>query len=106
MSEFDIKSYIKKCKIYLSCCYRYLLVVMIICLIVGLISIPVKWKPHLLNGLMALGIVFFILKAYVQYIVLICPYCNKPFSESKGMPILPYKCKHCGRVIDPTAPNV
>ncbi len=106
MNDFDINAYIKKCKKYISFYYRYLFRLMFMCLIAGLAPVPFKWRPYLINGLMVLGVIWLLLKGYVQYKILRCPYCNEPFSRERWLSNVPYKCKHCDRVIDSDAADV
>lgn len=105
MKDFNMDSYIKRCKKYLSFYYQYLLRMMIFFLIVGLIPVSVEWRKYLANGLVPVGVIWLILKFYVQYAVLICPYCKEPFSRNKWLADVPHRCKSCDRVIDPDAPD-
>ena len=105
MNEIDMNAYIKKCKKYISFYYRYLFRLMIMCLIAGIAPIPYKWRPYRINGIMVLGIIWMLLKYYVQHKILRCPYCDEPFSNERWMSDVPHKCKRCDRVIDADAPG-
>ncbi|MBQ8604921.1 MAG: hypothetical protein IJ410_08805 [Oscillospiraceae bacterium] len=108
MDDFNINDYIKRCKKFLMFYYLCLFLLIITLLVFSFITVPFKLKDCLFNGLMAFGIICLLLKSYIQVNILVCPYCNEPFSQARGFGLadVPYKCRHCDRIIDSEKPDI
>ncbi|MBQ3008665.1 MAG: hypothetical protein IJD80_03655 [Oscillospiraceae bacterium] len=52
-----------------------------------------------------MGVVWLLIKVYIQYSVLVCPYCSEPFSKQKWLADVPHRCSYCDRIIDENAPE-
>ena len=103
MKEYDILTNLKRCKIYLIIYRVYYVSFLIISLIISYIPYMSTLRNYCIAGLIVFAVVGIMLKIYIQYYVLKCPFCGTLFTTSNSLKMLsniPRKCHNCDRVLN------